>query len=1212
MLLSRTSNMKNPRHDSNEVKAKSVENEREPRMRASRKSKMEMPEVGNCDQRKKHKGKSHSDISKESSHDGRTRAVEEKVSYHRRSSRNREASERAKVSKKSEQGSERQREATKTKKSEVMPEKTDDEDCNFDFSVIESKIFEGFAVPENKKSRVKDNRRGRTDNKLCDETYTKGKSSVTNKSKERKKSLGSNEVPSKSPSKGNKKDNASQQKSPKPSSSKKKAERPIEHRSPGDKGKSNKVRSSQKKSAKVDSDSDMSDWEEVGERDEVAEMEELLSGSQPGATSGGNVQIELDAPNVLWGIKKRKRRTEEEMIEDYLRKSVNRSIKEVYEHMHKTHLLCLFAHGRYVNQTLNSETLLGAALSIITDKNAYPPKRLDMNYLEKFVRWFSKKMVYKPSKLEEDYWDTPLEMMLAKRFESKIAICNRELVYMFVVVCRCLGMNIRLVLSLQPMSWKPSADALIRPSKKGEVSNAFEEPSTSQTLVPDIKESEEKVNKKEKQPNKKMLSSDTDEEPMNKKKNKKSTEPKGQVLSKPQKRKSKTCADDDDSDFDPEEKKIKKGPKASTSHRRKSGEKRSSDGDSDEKDKKKKKTGKEDKDGKKRKSEGLLEWAEVYVEEEEKWICVDIARGKIHCVAEVQVRMPSSSAYITAYNANLTVKDVTRRYVSNWLYSEKKIRLCSKWWEKSLRAFRCARTRLDKEEDKEMDQNLQQQPLPRSIAEYKNHPLYALQRHLLKFEAIYPPDESPVGFIKSEPVFPRESVYTLYSRDTWIKEAKTVRVDEEPYKIVKARPKWDKNTCQVVKDRPLELFGEWQVEDYEPPLAKDGKVPRSEYGSVELFKPSMLPRGCVHIPISGLNRIARKLNIDCAPAMIGFDYHSGWSHPVYDGFVVCEEFKDTLIDAWNEDQAEQARKAEEKRIKRIYDNWKKLIQGMLIKERVREKYGRSSPADDEEREEMKKIAKEIKKEEEENEVASSSAGAVKRKIKQEDIDAARPPLITHHVKNMKIDWCSNVVEMAKKSKKKIAKPRNPAKKKNPVTEKKVLPASQENQSKALSVSLEADSDSETDEEEKKAKIRAILDWGTKVVETNPDLSDDSENEGEKKSSNFLSSDTHPFYDSVIKPMKDNVKKKQQKVNIKGKRKSLDELEDGMSSASTSRSTSPEPDIKDIKDKGSRRTSRRSHLQKKVTYKENEEESDEDISLDESDSGDHLYEPLKSK
>ena len=75
---------------------------------------------------------------------------------------------------------------------------------------------------------------------------------------------------------------------------------------------------------------------------------------------------------------------------------------------------------------------------------------------------------------------------------------------------------------------------------------------------------------------------------------------------------------------------------------------------------------------------------------------------------------------------------------------------------------------------------------------YKNHPLYALQRHLLKFEAIYPPDEAPVGYIRGEPVFPRSSVYTLCSRDTWMKEAKTVRVEEEPYKIVKARPKWDR------------------------------------------------------------------------------------------------------------------------------------------------------------------------------------------------------------------------------------------------------------------------------------------------------------------------------------------------------------------------------------------------------------------------------------
>ncbi len=51
----------------------------------------------------------------------------------------------------------------------------------------------------------------------------------------------------------------------------------------------------------------------------------------------------------------------------------------------------------------------------------------------------------------------------------------------------------------------------------------------------------------------------------------------------------------------------------------------------------------------------------------------------------------------------------------------------------------------------------------------------------------------------------------------------------------------------VPNDKPLELFGEWQVEEYKPPAAKDGKVPRSEYGNVELYKPEMLPKGTVHL-----------------------------------------------------------------------------------------------------------------------------------------------------------------------------------------------------------------------------------------------------------------------------------------------------------------------------------------------------------------------------
>lgn len=98
----------------------------------------------------------------------------------------------------------------------------------------------------------------------------------------------------------------------------------------------------------------------------------------------------------------------------------------------------------------------------------------------------------------------------------------------------------------------------------------------------------------------------------------------------------------------------------------------------------------------------------------------------------------------------------------------------------------------------------------------------------------------------------------------------------------------------------------------------------------------------------GLNKVCKRLGIDCASAVVGFDFHSGSSHPVYDGFVVCEEFAETLTEAWFEDQKEQERKEREKREKRIYDNWKKLIKGLLIRARLQRKYNFGLEQDKEE------------------------------------------------------------------------------------------------------------------------------------------------------------------------------------------------------------------------------------------------------------------------
>lgn len=59
---------------------------------------------------------------------------------------------------------------------------------------------------------------------------------------------------------------------------------------------------------------------------------------------------------------------------------------------------------------------------------------------------------------------------------------------------------------------------------------------------------------------------------------------------------------------------------------------------------------------------------------------------------------------------------------------------------------------------------------------------------------------------------------------------------------------------------------------------------------------------------------------------------------MYDGFIVCEEFGEIVTAAWEEDQQEQARKEQEKYESRVYGNWKKLIKGLLIRERLKRKY----------------------------------------------------------------------------------------------------------------------------------------------------------------------------------------------------------------------------------------------------------------------------------
>lgn len=140
---------------------------------------------------------------------------------------------------------------------------------------------------------------------------------------------------------------------------------------------------------------------------------------------------------------------------------------------------------------------------------------------------------------------------------------------------------------------------------------------------------------------------------------------------------------------------------------------------------------------------------------------------------------------------DLNIFDITGWYQKRYLdIAIRKSRLSDTWIRLffELPAFTSVpKRRFD--EDRKLREYLLSKPLPKTFKEFKDHPLYVLERDLLKFEAIYPKDTASLGKVRKEDIYPRSSVYVLKNRLNWIKSCRSVIEGETGYKVVKAPPK---------------------------------------------------------------------------------------------------------------------------------------------------------------------------------------------------------------------------------------------------------------------------------------------------------------------------------------------------------------------------------------------------------------------------------------
>uniref|UniRef100_A0A4W2H7B5 p125 n=1 Tax=Bos indicus x Bos taurus TaxID=30522 RepID=A0A4W2H7B5_BOBOX len=738
------------------------------------------------------------------------------------------------------------------------------------------------------------------------------------------------------------------------------------------------------------------DWEEVEEVSEpvpgdVGESAAFSASALPVKP----VEIEIETPEQ---VKARERSEKIKMeFETYLRRMMKRFSKEVHEDTHKVHLLCLLANGFYRNSICNQPDLQAIGLSIIPTRfTKVPPRDVDVSYLSNLVKWFIGTFTVNAelSTNEQDGLQTTLE----RRFAIYSARDDEELVHIFLLLLRALHLPTRLVLSLQPVPLKLSAEKGKKPCKersteapggsseaashapgkpsggsggehassggaggarargkgakaaagrrpRGESPSSGEDAGqargqrrgTQRRAQARRRRVAAKVSYKE-ESGSDAASSGSDFEPSSEDSCRPSDEDSEPGLPRPRRApapqrtkagsKSRSKSQQGSRGLRPG---FVEASASAAGSKRKGGKKPSGDG------------GKAGRQG----AAGVDQWLEVFLEREEKWVCVDCVHGVVGQPLTCYQYATKPVTYVVGIDGAGCVRDVTQRYDPAWLTATRKSRVDAAWWAETLRPYRSPLVDREQREDQEFQAKHLDQPLPTVIGTYKNHPLYALKRHLLKYEAIYPETAAVLGYCRGEAVYSRDCVHTLHSRDTWLKQARVVRLGEVPYKMVKGYSNRARRARQAEPQlhdyNDLGLFGRWQTEEYQPPVAVDGKVPRNEFGNVYLFLPSMMPVGCVQLNLPNLHRVARKLNIDCAQAVTGFDFHKGYCHPITDGYVVCEEYRDVLLTAWENEQALIEKKEKEKREKRALGNWKLLVKGLLIRERLKLRYGAQIP-----------------------------------------------------------------------------------------------------------------------------------------------------------------------------------------------------------------------------------------------------------------------------
>ena len=130
------------------------------------------------------------------------------------------------------------------------------------------------------------------------------------------------------------------------------------------------------------------------------------------------------------------------------------------------------------------------------------------------------------------------------------------------------------------------------------------------------------------------------------------------------------------------------------------------------------------------------------------------------------------------------------------------------------------------------------------------------------------------------------------------------------------------------------LYAPHQTSLYVAPPVVNGQIPKNAYGNLDVYVPSMVPPGGIHISHPETARAARIVGIDYADAVTGFSFKGRHGTAITSGAVVAVEYREAVQEVIKAFEDERVQAEEERRSLEALKMWKRFLAALRIRKRI--------------------------------------------------------------------------------------------------------------------------------------------------------------------------------------------------------------------------------------------------------------------------------------